>query len=165
MLKKTVKYTDYNGAEQEEEFYFNLSKSELVELQVSEQGGFEEFLKKIIAEQDNKQLVARFKEIILLSYGKRSDDGKRFIKSAELREEFSQTAAFDELFLELAGDAGAATQFITGIMPAGMVQQGQLSVVDTTPQPVQEERPTDKALSEMSDVEFKAEMQRRGLAQ
>lgn len=120
MLKRTVKYTDFNDQQVEEVLYFNLTKAELLELEVSESDGFGEGLQRIIAAKDNKALVAEFKRIILASYGKKSEDGKRFIKSKELREEFEQTAAYSELFMELATDDKAAADFIRGIIPSDM---------------------------------------------
>lgn len=118
MLKKTIKYVDYNGVERTEDFYFNLSKAELTEMQLETEGGFDAYIRKIINAKSTPALIKIFKDIILRSYGVKSDDGKRFIKSEELREEFSQTEAYSELFMELASDAKAASEFITGIVPA-----------------------------------------------
>lgn len=118
MLKKTMKYIDYDGNEREEDFYFNLSKGELAEMELSLNGGLEGMINRIIQEKDNKKIVATFKDLILRSYGKKSDDGKRFIKSPELTEEFTQTEAYSDLFIELASDADAAAAFVNGILPA-----------------------------------------------
>lgn len=128
MLKKTITYEDFNGEEVTEDFYFNLSPAELVELEVSAQDGFAETLKKIIAEENGKLIIEHFKKIILLSYGQKSEDGKRFIKSQELRDAFSQTNAYSALFVELATSANAAADFINGVVPAKMAQNiGNLS--------------------------------------
>ncbi len=118
MLKKTITYTDFNGSERSEDFYFNLSKAELVELQVSEKQGFSQMLNDIVKAEDPKEIVAIFKKIILLSYGEKSDDGRRFIKSDELRDNFTQTEAYSNLFVELSTDDEAATAFVRGIVPA-----------------------------------------------
>lgn len=117
MLKKTIKYTDYDGVERSEDFYFNLSKAELTEMNLSVKGGLENLIKQIVAAQDTPEIIKIFKEIILKSYGQKSLDGKRFIKSPELTEEFTQTEAYSELFMELATNADAATAFINGIVP------------------------------------------------
>lgn len=117
MLKKTITYTDYNGVERTEDYLFNLNKAELLELGLSKKGGLEQWIEKIINEEDAPKLVAIFKEIILKAYGEKSADGKRFIKSDELAEEFSQTEAYVELFIELATKAEAAAAFINGITP------------------------------------------------
>ena len=120
MLKKTIKYTDYDGNEREEDFYFNLNKAEVTEMELSKQGGLSEYIKRIVAAQDAPSLVELFKELICKSYGEKSLDGKRFVKSKELTEEFTQTEAYAELFIELASNAEEATKFVNGIMPKNM---------------------------------------------
>lgn len=118
MLKRTFKYTDYNGKEREEEYRFNLSKAELLEMELSASGGMEAMLRQLVKTEDNKQIMAIFKEIILKSVGEVSPDGRRFIKNQEIRESFEQSEAFSELFVELATDADAAANFLKGIVPA-----------------------------------------------
>lgn len=117
MLKKTITYTDYNGVEKTEDFYFNLSKAEIMEMELSTYGGLAEMIKRIIDAQDGPAIIKVFKELILKAYGVKSPDGKRFIKSEELFTEFSQTEAYSNLFMELSTDADAASEFIKGIMP------------------------------------------------
>jgi len=117
MLKKTIKYVDYDGIEREETFYFNLTKAEVTELETSVDGGLSKMLEKIVEEKDIKRTIEMFKKIILFSYGEKSPDGRRFIKSQELRDGFSQTEAYSELFMEMATDADAAIAFINGITP------------------------------------------------
>lgn len=117
MIKKTISYTDYNGVERTEDCYFNLNKAEVLEMEVSEVGGLVSTIETIVAEEDNKKIVGLFKKIILKAYGKKSTDGKRFIKNDELREEFEQSEAFVELFVELATNADAAAAFINGVVP------------------------------------------------
>ena len=116
MLKKTIVYTDYEGNERTDDFYFNLNQPELLEMNVSEKGGLEKVIEKIIATDDFKKLVEIFKEIILKAYGEKSLDGRRFVKSKELSEQFSQTEAYSILFMELALNAEAASAFINGII-------------------------------------------------
>lgn len=117
MLKKTIKYTDYNGVEREEDFYFNLSKAEITEMELSVDGGMSQMLEQIVKSQNNKEIIGMFKEIILKAYGEKSADGRRFIKSKEVTDGFAQTEAFSELFIELALDENKAADFIKGILP------------------------------------------------
>lgn len=118
MLKKTMTYTDYNGATRTEDFYFNLTKAEIAEMEMSTVGGLAEMIQRVVAAQDAPAIIKIFKELVLKAYGVKSPDGKRFIKSKELSEEFSQTEAYSELFMELATDADAASAFVNGIVPA-----------------------------------------------
>lgn len=120
MLKKTVTYVDYNGVERTEDFYFNLSKAEVAEMEMSVEGGYSKMLEEIVKSNDNVRIVELFKRILLQSYGEKSADGKRFVKSKELSEAFSQTEAYSEIFMELALDEKAAADFINGIMPANL---------------------------------------------
>lgn len=120
MLKETIKYEDYNGVEREEDFYFNLSKAELMEMELSTVGGLTETITKIVNEKNAPAIVKIFKDLVLKAYGQKSADGKRFIKSDELRAEFEQTEAYSILFMKLATDADAAAKFINGIVPADM---------------------------------------------
>ena len=117
MLKKTITYTDYDGVQRTEDFYFNLSKAEIAEMELSTAGGLDKTINRIVAEQDGARIIALFKDLVLKSYGKKSDDGRRFIKTQELRDEFSQTEAYSDLFMELATDADAAAAFVNGIVP------------------------------------------------
>ena len=123
MLKRKMTYTDYNGNERTEDFYFNLSKAELTEMQLSEAGGMTEFIQRIIDTQDTKKIIELFKDLILKAYGEKSLDGKRFIKSKELSESFAQTEAYSDLFMELATDSKAAAAFVNGIIPADLAKQ------------------------------------------
>ena len=117
MLKKIITYTDYNGVERTEPFYFNLSKAELMEMELGVTGGMTEMLNKIIAAKDAPSLMKTFKEMIMKAYGVKSDDGKRLIKSEELSIAFTQTEAYSVLFMELITDDKAAADFVNGIIP------------------------------------------------
>lgn len=121
MLKKTIPYTDYNGTERTEDFYFNLSEAEIMEMEMSTTGGLAETIQNIVKAQDAPSIIKIFKDIILKSYGEKSPDGKRFMKVNEsgvpLSLAFSQTEAFSKLFTELATNADAAAEFVNGIMP------------------------------------------------
>lgn len=123
MLKKTITYTDYNGVERTEDFYFNLKKSEIMEMEMSTDGGLSEMIKKIVATKDIPSLMSIFKKFILKAYGEKSPDGKRFIKSEELSESFEQTEAYSELFMELATSDKAAAEFINGLIPPDVAAQ------------------------------------------
>ena len=117
MLKKTVTYTDYNGVERTEDFYFNLTKAELTEMELSTEGGLEAMIRKIVAEKNAPAIIKIFKELVLKAYGEKSPDGRRFIKNDEVRDGFAQTEAYSEIFMELATDADAAAAFVNGITP------------------------------------------------
>jgi len=117
MFKKTIKWTDLNGVEREEDFYFHFSQSELTEWELSKDGGLSAYIEKIVAAKSVPQLIELFKFLLLHSYGVKSDDGRRFIKTPEVVAEFSQTEAFSQLFMELVTDTTAATAFINGIIP------------------------------------------------
>lgn len=122
MLKKTITYEDYNGVERTEDHYFNLSKAEIMEMEMGTTGGLAEMLQRIVAAKDTAAIIKVFKDLILKAYGEKSADGKRFIKSEELSIAFSQTEAYSQLFMELATDADAASKFVNGIVPADMSQ-------------------------------------------
>ena len=117
MLKKTITYTDYNGVERTEDFYFNLTKAELMEMEIGTTGGMADMIKRIIDAKDAPAIIKIFKELVLKAYGEKSADGKRFVKSEEISNGFAQTEAYSQLFLELATDADAAAAFVNGIIP------------------------------------------------
>lgn len=117
MLKKTITYTDYNGSERTEDFYFNLSKAEIMEMEMGTAGGMAGTIQKIVSAQDAPAIIKIFKDLVLKAYGEKSPDGKRFIKSEEISMAFSQTEAYSNLFMELATDADAAAKFVNGIIP------------------------------------------------
>ena len=142
MLKKTITYTDYDGVERTEDFFFNLSKAEVAEMEMSNHGGMERVISQIAMTQDRKRLIDLFKDIILRSYGEKSPDGRRFIKSKELSEAFSQTEAYSELFMQLATDSDMASKFINGIMPK----------TDATPEQRAEAESQAKAMMEATPV-------------
>ena len=129
MLKKTITYHDYNGVEYTQDFYFNLSKAEIMEMELGTTGGLAEMIQKIVAAQDAPSIIKVFKDLILKSYGEKSADGKRFIKSYEISTAFSQTEAYTELFMELATNAEAAAAFVNGIVPAEMAKEAATPVL------------------------------------
>ncbi len=124
MLPKTITYTDYNGVERTETFYFNLSKSELTRWAMSVEGGLHERLQRIIDAKDNVAVMKEFDNIIARSYGVKSDDGRRFMKSEKITEEFMQTPAYDQLYMDLiTGGTDVMSAFINGIVPMDLVKE------------------------------------------
>lgn len=122
MIKQTITYTDYNDVERTEDFYFNLTKAEIMELELGTTGGLAEMIEKIVAAKDTPAIIKVFKDLVLKAYGEKSPDGKRFIKSEEIAQAFSQTEAYSEMFMKLATDADAAAAFVNGIVPKDMKQ-------------------------------------------
>lgn len=118
MLKKTITYIDYNGVERTEDFFFNLTKAELIEIEMGTTGGLVEMVNRIVAAQDAPAIIKVFKDLVLKAYGQKSPDGRAFIKTDELRKEFESTEAYSELFVELSTNAEAAADFVNGIMPS-----------------------------------------------
>lgn len=123
MLKKTITYKNYADVELTEDFYFNLNEAELMEMEMCVDGGLAEHIQRIVAAQNTPAIIAEFKKLILKSYGVRSQDNKRFIKNDEIRDSFAQTEAYSILFMELATNADAASEFINGIIPNKLQQQ------------------------------------------
>lgn len=117
MIKWPITYTDYSGTEYTEDFYFNLNKAEVMELNLNANGAYSEYLQQIVNDHDGPKLAEVFRTLILKSYGKKSPDGKRFIKSDAISEEFQQTEAYVNLYMELLTDADKIKKFIEGIMP------------------------------------------------
>lgn len=117
MLTKTVKYTDYNGIERTETLYFNLTKSELVEMEATTSGGMLNKLERLSGDPNGLEIMKIFKDIILKSYGVKSDDGKSFVKSPEQSEAFSQTIAYDTLFMKMVTNPEAAAEFVNAVIP------------------------------------------------
>ena len=127
MIKKTVTYTDYNGVERTENFYFNLSKAEVMEMEMSTEGGMAESIQKIVDAKDAPAIIRVFKDLVLKAYGVKSDDGRRFMKTkpdgSRYADDFKETEAYSQIFMELATDADAAAKFVNGIVPADLAQK------------------------------------------
>lgn len=120
MIKKNVEYTDFNGEKRTETLYFNLTEAELMDMELSEDGGLSERLTKIIENDDKAGLLRFLKEFILNSYGEKSEDGRRFVKNDTIRSEFAQTEAFSKLLMDMLMDEKAAADFVNGIVPASL---------------------------------------------
>lgn len=118
MLKKTINFTDYNGVERTEDFYFNLNEAELTEMQLMKEGGLREWLEKMIKSENKVEIMKMFKMIILKAYGEKSADGRRFVKSDAISEAFTQTEAYNKLFMELVSNETTMSEFVKGIVPS-----------------------------------------------
>lgn len=123
MLKKTIKYTNYDGVEKEKDYFFNLKKSELVDLQFKTPKGFIAYIDEVTKSEDPSALWKAFRDIVLLAYGEKSEDGERFMKSEEISKAFEETEAFSVLVMELIEKDGAAADFINGIMPNDLTEE------------------------------------------
>ena len=123
MLKKVITYTDYNGVERTEPFYFNLTKAEVMEMELTTAGGMAEKIQRIVAAQDHTAIIAVFEDLIQKSYGVKTPDGRGFVKRADDLEAFVATEAYSNLFMELATNAEAASEFVNGIVPADLAKQ------------------------------------------
>lgn len=124
MFCKSMTYTDFNGIERTENFYFNLTKAELAELELTTEGGMKNRLTAIIDSKDQAEIVRNFKKIILLAYGEKSDDGRFFEKSDAIRNRFACTQAYSDLFMELSTNAEAASEFINLTIPPDLRESG-----------------------------------------
>lgn len=130
MIKKTVTYTDYNGVERTENFYFNLSEAEVMEMEMSTEGGMADSIQKVVDAKDAPAIIRVFKDLVLKAYGVKSDDGRRFMKTkadgTRYADDFKETEAYSQIFMELATDADAAAKFVNGIVPAKLAQKAAL---------------------------------------
>lgn len=150
MLVKPITYTDYNGRERTEKFYFNLTKAELWDMEFGETGGMRNLIQLMLEKQDLPKIIKEVKRFILAAYGEKSLDGRRFIKSEELSEAFKQTPAFSALYMELISDGATAADFINGLMPEDMAAQMEEKTEDApiapvVSLPVSQEKPTEPA--------------------
>ena len=130
MIKKTITYEDYNGVERTENFYFNLNKAEVLEMEMGTEGGMAETIQKIVDAKDAPAIIRVFKDLVLKAYGVKSDDGRRFMKTkpdgTRYADDFKETEAYSQIFMELATDADAAAKFVNGIIPADLAQKTAL---------------------------------------
>lgn len=169
MLKQTIQFKDVDGNPIEEDFYFHLSKAELTKMELSHEDGFVDHLKKVAESNNGKLIVETFEDIILNSVGKRSDDGRRFIKNNEIREDFKNSDAYSELFMSLVTDAGEAAKFVNGVVPAELVQElskggrvTDLQLPDEAPAWITENRePTQDEVRTMTPEQLREAFQRK----
>jgi hypothetical protein len=134
VLKKTITYTDFSGEKVTEDFFFHLSKAELIEIQMNyPEGGIGEAMQRALESNDTKKIFKEFKDLVLMSYGKKSLDGKRFVKTATNREEFESSEAYSELMMSFFVNADSAIDFFNGILPEGFVEQmAELGATENT---------------------------------
>lgn len=123
MLKKTVTYKDFDDVERTEDFYFNLTEAEITDMNLDENANLAEKIQSIINSKDMKQIKDYFQWIVIKAYGVKSDDGRKFMKSPEIIADFKATQAYSDIWMELAYDADAASEFVNGIMPKNLVAQ------------------------------------------
>ena len=123
MIKKTITYTDFNGGERTEDFYFHLTKAEITKMEMSVNGGMAERIQRIVSAQDQPAIIEVFEDLIKKSYGVKTPDGRGFVKRKEDLEAFMATEAYSQLFMELATDSDAASKFVNGIIPADLSKQ------------------------------------------
>lgn len=173
MLKKTITYTDLDGNEVTDDFYFHISKSELVKLQVSAGEGFRDYLMNVVKSGDGGKIIEEFEQILRLAYGVRSEDGKSFLKPQGAFEAFQGTDAYDQLFMQLVTDAKASAEFVNGIVPSELAVEVAKAnaLTGDKPQEEQEDKrpawerenrdPTRDELLNMSTEEMAAAMRRR----
>lgn len=121
MIHETVTYTDYNGVPRTETFYFHFTQAEIMEMQLSVEGGFNARVQKMIDAKDQPSIIKLVKDFVLDAYGEKSDDGRRFMKSKELRRAFEENPAYSSIFMKLATDADAAAKFVNGVAPSDMI--------------------------------------------
>ena len=132
MVKKTITCTDYNGTERTEDFYFNLTEAEVTELNLSMEGGMQAYIQKIVDAKSQLDLVKLFKKIVLMSYGKKSLDGRLFVKNDDITAEFLAHPAYSQIYMELVTDEQKASEFVNGIVPHGKANQNPaMSLADT----------------------------------
>lgn len=128
MIKQTITYMDYNGNERTEEYWFNLSKAELLRLETTTKGGFQKMLENAVASEDNYRIIEVFEDLIKHSIGMKTLDGKYFKKSKEFTEDFVQSEAYSTLLFDLLQDAEKANAFIRGIMPNDLLAQAEAAL-------------------------------------
>ena len=133
MLKKEVSYVDYDGNNVTETLYFNMTKTEIAAMQVRMDGKFIDYLQDLVKGNKVERLFHIFKDIVLDSYGKKSDDGRRFVKSKELRDDFEASIPFDNLMMELLQDSDKQSAFVRAILPPDMTTGGDLSAASIPP--------------------------------
>lgn len=123
MYKMTETYKDYDGNERTEDFYFHVTKAEIMEMDFIEEGGLQRTIERIMATQDRKALLDMFKRIVILAYGEKSSDGRRFMKDEQIKRNFTETEAYSNIFMKLATDSQAAGDFINNIIPDDMKEE------------------------------------------
>ena len=133
MLKKVINYKDYNDQDRTEDCYFNLTESEVLELELGVEGGLAEYLNMIVKEKKNHLMIPMIKSLILQAFGKKSADGRQFIKNDEIRSEFLNSPMYNILFMEIALNEATMAEFIIGILPKKMSEELQTQLSEEQP--------------------------------
>ena len=151
MLKKTITYVDFNGETVTEDHFFHISQAELVEMEVSQQGGYQKYLEMISTSKDNARIYHAFTAMLKTAYGKKSDDGRRFIKTEELWNDFVSSEAYSTLLMGFFVDPASAAEFLSGMIPAGLddVAAKMKKMVESEPEPIKPQLITQKEAREM----------------
>lgn len=131
MIKKTVKYEDYNGDTVTEDFYFHLTETEITKMKFSENGGLDKYIEKIMNERDHGKLIDLLDTFILNAYGVKTADGRSLIKTEDAKTQFRCCPAYDEIFMECVGDTDKAVAFITGVLPKKMQENARKAINDS----------------------------------
>ena len=166
MLKQRIKYEDYNGVEREEDFYFNFTKLELMETDLS-WGGFEAVVEELTQTEDAQKAYGLFKELVLASHGVKSDDGKRFVKGPEVRKAFEESPACSELIISFLQNPELSISFVQGVLPKQLVDEvnaakGQDPGQTELPLWLKEDRePTRQEIMSMTREELAEAMRRK----
>lgn len=156
MLKKTMTYTNLDGQEVTEDFYFNMTKAELIKLQLREGEGFQDYITQVVNAGNGTAIVETFEKLVGLSYGEKIDG--RFVKKPGAFEAFMSTEAYSDFFYELVTSAKAGAEFINAVMPKDLVEQANAARPAThrnvfDEQPVQDVAPA-QSPETMSDDEL-----------
>lgn len=120
MIKKTVTYTDYNGEERTETFYFHYTEAEILDMEMSEEGSFADRIQRIIDAKDKTALMKLVKKFVIDAYGVKSEDGKRFMKNDEVKAAFVECPAYSDIFMDMVTDDELAAEFVNGVIPGTM---------------------------------------------
>lgn len=123
MIKKTVTYKDLNGKERTETFYFHYFESEIMDMEMSEEGGLAERIQRIIDAKDQASLLKVIKKFVVDAYGVKSDDGRRFNKSQEVKDAFVECPAYSKIYMELLTNDELAAEFVNKVVPEDMAAQ------------------------------------------
>ena len=125
MLKETIKYVDFNDLEREEDFYFNLTRTELIRMEMDKNGSLTGLIMKITKANDMPDIFEAMEKLILKAYGEKSVDGRFFNKSEEISNNFMNSPAYDKLFEKLTTDANYTYKFLIGILPKDLAEQAR----------------------------------------
>ena len=132
MYKITRKFEDFNGVEKEQDFYFNLTKADILKMELSEEGGMDKRLDRLVKTKDMKEAIKVFEGLLLMAYGVKTDDG-RFVKNDQVRAEFASSAAYSEIYFDLATNPEEAKKFVEGVVPKFEEQANKVTSIPAPP--------------------------------